>query len=259
MIDIFKETYEYRELLRNLVNRDLRTRYKGSALGFLWTFLNPLLQLAIYSVVFSFIMRIQVENYTGFLFVALLPWFYFSTSTSTANSLIIGQASIIKKIYFPRFILPLSSAISGLINLCLSFLVAVPVMIFLGGQPLSPYLLFLPVILILQGILVLGMVLLISSLNVYFRDLEHLWGILLQGWMYLTPILYPLTMVPEKYRDWFYLNPMTAITLLYRDVLHYGKVPDNGLLLQASAWALAIGVVGFLVFQKLSRRFAEEI
>lgn len=259
MLAVIRELYEYRELLRNLVNRDLRTRYKGSAMGFMWTFLNPLIQLGIYSVVFSFIMRIQVENYTGFLFVALLPWLYFATATTTANSLIIAHSSIIKKIYFPRLVLPLAASISGLINLGLGFLVAVPALMLCAGQPVTVTILFLPAILLLQGILVLGMVLLLSSLNVYFRDIEHLWGILLQGWMYLTPVLYPLSIVPAEYQFLFYLNPMTAITLLYREILYEGKTPELALWLQASAWALAIGAVGYIVFKKLSRRFAEEI
>ena len=259
MFDTIKEIYEYRELLRNLVNRDLRTRYKGSVLGFLWTFLNPLLQLAIFSVIFSFIMRIQIDNYTAFLFVALLPWFYFATTTSMANGLIIGQASIIKKIYFPRLILPLSAAVAGLINLILSLLVAIPALLFMGCQPFTPSLAVLPVILLLQGILVLGMVMLISALNVYFRDLEHIWNVLLLGWMYFTPVLYPLSMVPAEYRNLLYINPMTALTLLYRDVLFYGQISDPELFVQAFLWAAGIAVAGFLVFQKLSRRFAEEI
>lgn len=258
MVKRCRELYTYRELFRSLVKKDLRGRYKGSVLGFFWTFLNPLLQLLVYFIVFSVILRVQVENYTAFMFVSLLPWIYFSSCTATANRLIIDQANIVKKIYFPRLILPFASACSGLINLSLSYLIALPVLHLLGIN-LGPSIILLPLILILHGVLVLGFGMLISSMNVYFRDIEHIWGIMLQVWIYITPILYPITMVPDKYKSLIHLNPMTSVILLYQKILYDGQFPSVDLVLEALCWALFMYFIGFSVFNKLERRFAEEI
>lgn len=258
MFEAIKELYLYRELLRNLVKRELRVRYKGSTLGFFWAFLNPILQLAIYSLVFSVIMRVQMPNYTGFLFVGLLPWLYFSTCTNVANGLILAHANIVKKIYFPRLVLPLATTTAGLINLILSFAVALPVL-YLIGQNISFSIIVLPLLLVLQSFLVLGFVLLVSSINVYFRDVEHIWGILLQVWMYITPILYPVSFVPERYQLLLYCNPMTSFVLLYQQILYNGQIPSSELWLQSFVWASLLLTGGFFVFRRLERRFAEEI
>ena len=222
-----KELWEYREMVISLVKRDLKSRYKGSVLGFLWMFLNPLLQLAVYTVVFSTIMRMGIDKFYLFLFVALVPWLFFSTCLSMGTTVIFSQQDMVKKIYFPREVLPLAFTISQFVNMLLSFLVIFAVILCSGIQLSLPALLFLPLVMLIEFVLALGVTYLVSALNVYFRDLEHILGILSMAWMYLTPILYPIEMVPEQFTQLFYLNPMTSITIAYRDILYFGRMPDR--------------------------------
>ena len=165
MIQVFKNIYEYREMLKSLVSKDLKTRYKGSFLGFLWTFLNPLMQLAVYALIFPFLMRIDEKNYAMFLFVGLLPWIFFSTSLQTSSDCIIENENLVKKIYFPRQVLPLSVATAGMMNYIYGLLV-VFVSLLLTRIGITWYALYLPLILLIQYVLVVGFCLLVSSLNV---------------------------------------------------------------------------------------------
>lgn len=255
---LFKEVYSYREMLRNLVKRDLRTRYKASFLGFLWTFVNPLLQLVVYSAVFSTILRMNVDKYPMFLFVALLPWIFFSNCTQTGTTLIVSYGNLIKKIYFPREILPLANASAGLINLALSFLIAF-VALFIFKIPLNISLIALPLVMLVQFIFTLGFVYFLSALNVCFRDIEHLWGILTMAWFYLTPIVYPLDMVPSKYIQYFFYNPFTAFIMAYRDILYRGIFPNFTILFNLLIISLLILLFGYLVFKRLEHNFAEAV
>ena len=180
-----KELWEYREMVISLVKRDLKSRYKGSVLGFLWMFLNPLLQLAVYTVVFSTIMRMGIDKFYLFLFVALVPWLFFSTCLSMGTTVIFSQQDMVKKIYFPREVLPLAFTISQFVNMLLSFLVIFAVILCSGIQLSLSALLFLPLVMLIEFVLALGVTYLVSALNVYFRDLEHILGILSMAWMYL--------------------------------------------------------------------------
>ena len=208
-----KEIWEYREMVASLVKRDLKSRYKGSVLGFLWMFLNPLLQLAVYTVVFSTIMRMGIDKFYLFLFVALVPWLFFSTCLSAGTTVIFSQQDMVKKIYFPREVLPIAFTISQFVNMLLSFLVIFAVLI-ISGIRLNPQaLFFLPLVMLVEFVMALGVTYLVSALNVYFRDLEHILGILSMAWMYLTPILYPMDMVPQQYTTLFTLNPNTSDTI----------------------------------------------
>jgi ABC-2 type transport system permease protein len=256
MIKPLREMYEYREMFKNLVKRDLRTRYKGSVLGFLWTFLNPLLQLVVYSVVFSTVMRVNVDKYPMFLFVALLPWLFFATSTQSGTSLIMAHSNLVKKIYFPRAILPLATTTAAIINMILSFLVAFAALL-LFKIPLTNSLLALPLVMLVQFFFTLGFVYALSALNVYLRDVEHLWGNVVMAWFYLTPIVYPLDMVPVKYLHLFFLNPMTIFIQDYRDILYRGIFPNFIMLGNMCIISLLILIFGYLVFKRLERGFAE--
>ncbi len=256
MIHPLHEIYEYREMFKNLVKRDLRTRYKGSVLGFLWTFVNPLLQLVVFSAVFSTILRMNVDKYPMFLFVALLPWLFFANSTQSGTSLIMAHSNLVKKVYFPRIILPLAITTAGMINLVLSFLVAFLALI-LFKIPVTSSLLALPLVMLVQFIFTLGFVFILSALNVYLRDIEHLWANLVMAWFYLTPIIYPLDMVPAKYISSFFLNPMTVFTLAYRDILYRGIFPNFMLIGNLFIISLLILIFGYLIFKRLERGFAE--
>lgn len=253
-----KELYNYREMLLNLVKKDLRTRYKGSVLGFLWTFVNPLLQLVVYTMVFSVIMRSDIPKYYIYLFVALVPWIFFSTSLTAGSSSILGNKDLIKKIYFPRIIIPMAVVNGAFMNMIFTFVVVFAALIF-SGIGISKYILLLPVILILEYLLALGLSFVVSGLNVYFRDLEHILGILTMAWMYGTPILYSIDMVPEKLLPIFNLNPMTPIIVAIRDILYYKRMPDLSHMGMILIWSIGFIVIGYWSFQKLQRNFAEEL
>lgn len=253
-----KELYNYREMLFNLVKKDLRTRYKGSFLGFLWTFVNPLLQLVVYTMVFSVIMRSDIPKYYIYLFVALVPWIFFSTSLTSGSASILGNKDLIKKIYFPRIIIPMSVVNGAFMNMLFTFVVVFVALIF-SGIGISKYVLILPVILLLEYLLALGLSFIVSGLNVYFRDLEHILGILTMAWMYGTPILYSIDMVPEKLLPIFNLNPMTPIIVAVRDILYYKRMPDLSNMGIIFVWAIGFIIIGYWSFQKLQRNFAEEL
>ncbi|MBC2455742.1 ABC transporter permease [Clostridium beijerinckii] len=253
-----KELYNYREMLSNLVKKDLRTRYKGSVLGFLWTFVNPLLQLIVYTMVFSVIMRAGIDKYYIYLFVALVPWIFFATSITTSASSIIRNKDLIKKIYFPRLIIPMSVVNGAFMNMIFTMVVVFAALIF-SEIGISKYVLLLPIILILEYLFALGLSFIVSALNVYFRDLEHILGIVTMAWMYGTPILYGIDMVPENLQSLFNLNPMTPIILAIRDILYYKKMPDlshMGLILM---WSIGFIIIGYFIFQKLQKGFVEEL
>ena len=256
---LLRELYHYREMLFSLVRKDLRGRYKGSVLGFLWTFINPLMQLLVYTFVFTVILPSQVEHYSLYLFVALIPWIFFSSSMTGGAGSIVAQKDLVKKIYFPREIIPISYVTSCFVNMLLCFLIIFAVMLFTGA-PFNPLaLLCLPVIMIVEYLLALGIAMLAAAVTVYFRDLEHILGIVSMIWMYLTPILYPETLVPEKWQALYHINPMTSIITAYRDVLYWGVMPQLATLLEAVLLGILFLLLGLLSFSKLKKGFAEEL
>lgn len=254
-----KELYDYRQMIFSLVKKDLRGRYKGSVLGFLWTFINPLLQLIIYTLVFKHFMRADIDRYYLHLFVALIPWIFFSSSITVGAASIISQKDLVKKIYFPRMVIPISYVTSCFVNMLLCFVVIFGVIIVTGAGINFLAVLTLPVIMVVEYILALGMAMLASAITVYFRDMEHILGIVSMAWMYLTPVVYPKSFIPEKYLPLFNLNPMTPIIDCYRTVLYNKQVPDLSTLLIAAALGVFFLIFGALVFNKLQRHFAEEL
>lgn len=258
-MNTFKELYAYRQMIFSLVKKDLRGRYKGSVLGFLWTFINPLLQLVVYTIVFSFILKTNIERYYLYLFVALIPWIFFSSSITVGSASIVAQKDLIKKIYFPRMVIPISYVTSSFVNMLLCFIVIFAVIIVSGAGINFLALLTLPVIMLVEYILALGMAMLTSAITVYFRDLEHILGIVTMAWMYVTPIMYDKSIVPENLMPIFNLNPMTHVIECYRAVLYEKKIPDLTTLLSAAGLGILILIVGILVFNKLQKRFAEEL
>lgn len=245
-------------MLSSLVKKDLKTRYKGSVLGFFWTFLNPLLQLLVYTLLFSVIMRGGIENYSMFLFVALVPWLFLSGSLSSGSVCILSAQGLVQKIYFPRIILPVSAVCSSFLNMIFSFAVVFAALL-ISGTGISVYALFLPVVMLVQFFFVLGLVLIVSALNVFFRDLEYILGIFTQVWMYLTPILYSIDQVPKELQFVFMFNPMSSVILAYRDILFYKQIPDLSTLWAAVVCAIVSVVLGTLIFNRLQRKFAEEM
>jgi len=257
MFENIVELFSYKEMLVNLVRKELRTRYKGSVLGFLWTFINPLLQLIVYSLVFATIMRMNVKNYPMFLFVVLLPWIFFQNSVLISTGCIVGNKDLVKKVYFPREVLPIAVATSGLMNLLFGFVIVFPC-IFIFHIKITYSILYLPIIILIEYILTLGFSILFACLNVYFRDLEHILGIFMMAWFYLTPVIYPVDLI-LPYIKYFYINPMTPIAIAFRDILYYGSSPDLLSLLITFIAGLLLLIFSYNVFKRLERNFAEEI
>lgn len=255
----FREVYAYREMIAALVKRDLKGRYKGSALGFLWTFLNPLFQLAVYTMVFSVIMKAGIKDYYLFLFVALIPWIFFGTSLTGGAGCILAQQDMVKKIYFPREVLPISFVVSQFVNMLLSFLVIFLVLL-LAGYTLNPTaILCLPVIMAVEFVLALGFTFVVSAVTVYFRDMEYILGIISMAWQFLTPVMYSLEQVPQEVRWIFSVNPMTYVIVAYRDILYFGKMPQLETLISALLLGGLVLACGWIAFCRLQRHFAEEM
>lgn len=252
-----KELYQYREMIASLVRKDLKGRYQGSVLGFLWTFINPLLQLLVYTAVFSVILKNGIEHYYMHLFVTLVPWIFFSSALTTGSRLVLDQKNMIKKIYFPREVLPLAYTVSSFCNMLFSFVIVFIVIAVTGlGVNFAALPWLIPVMLI-QFILVLGVNLITSAVTVYIRDLEHIMGVVNMAWMYLSPVVYGIAFVPEHWRRWYMLNPMTPLLLSYRDILYYQTAPDGKHLLLSLGLSAVILCIGLLTFNRLQRRFAE--
>ena len=256
---VFKEIYNYRQMIFSLVRKDLRGRYKGSVLGFMWTFINPLLQLMVYTIVFSVIMRSGIEQYYLFLFVALVPWIFFSSALTGGSTSILGSGDMVKKIYFPREVLPMAYITSSFVNMVLSFLVVFAVLLVTGYGFNFAALLYLPLIMVVEYILALGIALLSSALTVYFRDLAYILNIISMAWQFLTPVMYSAAQVPARLMPIWRLNPMTPVIDAYRDILYYKQIPKVSTLTEALVLGVVILVVGELVFSKLQRGFAEEL
>ena len=253
-----QEIYEYRDMIFSLVRRDLKGRYKNSLLGFLWTFLNPLLQLLIYTFAFSFVMPMGIENYYMHLFVALIPWIFFSTCMTGGTRAIIDQQDMVKKIYFPRQILPIAFVTSQFVNLLLSFAVVFAVLMISGIGISIKAVLVLPTVMLVQYILVLGITLTCSAISVYYRDMEQIFGILSVGLMYASPVVYSMNSVPQELHGILNSNPMTVLIIAYRDILFYKQVPDLKDLFIVLLESLCVIIVGWCIFEKLQRRFVEE-
>ena len=253
---MFKELFQYREFLATSVHKDIRGKYKGSFLGILWSFINPLLTTIIYTIIFSILLKSTQEHYVVFVIIGVLPWTWFTNTMSMTNTYL-ANGGIIKKVYFPREILSISVVTSGLINFLISCLIILLFVIF-SGIGLSWNILFLPLILIVQYVLQLGIFLIISSIDVYVRDLEYIVNFLVQMLFYATPILYSVDMF-GKWKWLLNLNPLTTIIGSYRDIFYYKTAPDFLALGIVFLVSMVILVLGILIFKKLEKGFAEEV
>ena len=259
MIGTLKEIWEYRTMIRSLVHKDLRGRYQASVLGFLWTFIVPLCQLLIYTVVFSMFLRNDIPKFYLYLFVALIPWNFFSACLTGGSGCVVAQQSLVNKIYFPREIVPIAYVTSAFVNMLYCEAVVIAVALIAGVQFSVGGLLCLPLVMAIEYILGLGITMILSAVDVYFRDLEHIMGIISMAWMFMTPIMYNISLVPEKWLPFYQLNPMVSVVTAYRAILYAGEAPK----LETLGIALGMGVLflalGFLIFGKLKRRFSEVI
>ncbi len=257
-MSIFKNLYQYRELLKTNVQKEIRGKYKGSFLGVLWSFLNPLLTVLVYAIVFPYIMRVQVPNYLIFLIVAIIPWNFFTTCITTGCNCVWLNGGIIKKVYFPREILPVSVILAGLINFLISCVIILIFLLF-GGVGFSIQLLWLPLIAIIQSLLSLGLLFILSAINVYVRDVEYVVAFFVNLLFYGTPILYTVDMFPQKISWFLNINPLAHLIDAYRSIFYYQTMPNFGSLLYLIIVSLLILIIGYSVFRKLEKGFAEEV
>ena len=258
MIEHFKDLYKYRALINALVVRGLKARYRGSILGFFWTFLNPLLLMLVYFLVFNVFMKNGMKNYSVFLFTGLLPWMWFSTALTDGVNAIVGGAGLITKVLFPPQVL---ITVPVLVNM-MNYVFSLPLLflfMFLLKMPVGlPMLAVLPVM-IIQLILIQGIVLIISAVNVYFRDLQQIVSNFLLLGFFVTPVVYNLSQVPQRYLFIFYLNPMTLLVRSYQWIFYNNIFPNWLHLSYLLAASLLILFLGVYVFEKLKEAFPEFI
>ncbi len=264
MITNFKKLFSYRELLISLTKKELKVKYRGSILGFFWSLLNPILVMLVYSFVFSIVLRFGIEDFAIFLICVLLPFNFLSNSVNYGASSIIANSNLVNKIYFPREIIPLSIVFANLINFLFE-LIALFIVLAIMGYKFYMYLYLLPLLIFVQFFLVSGATLLVSALNVFFRDLQHLIGIIMMVWFFGTPIIYPLSMVPERFQFIMKANPMTVFAIFYRDIFYYVNYPEGFYIPAIRVILICLGItffiffLGYFIFKKLETRFAEEI
>lgn len=257
---IFKDLYNYRELLKTSVKKDIGGKYKHSFLGVLWSFINPLLQILVYALIFPLVMKNggSYKDYTVFMVCGLIPWAYFTTVINRASFIMIENGNILKKVYFPRSILPLSLVTSETINFLVSCIIILAFIV-IKGFGISKFILFFPLVLLIQYVLLLGIALIFSAVTVYMRDIQHFIGVVLQLLFYATSIVYSIDTIPENFRWILKWNPMTYIIEGYRAIFYNQTMPDLKSLGVLGIISIIILIVGYLLFNKLQKRFAEEL
>lgn len=253
-----KKKDNYWHLLWVIVRTDFKLRYYGSVLGYFWALLKPFLMFVVLYVVFTVLMRWDIENYQLYLLLGIIIWNFFVEATSLGLNSLLAKASLIKKIYFPRILLVVASTLTSFIGLFLNLIVFF-VIYFFSGMSLDILFLFLPVYLFLIYIFVLGFALFLSVLQVHYRDVAPIWDILLQAGFFLSPIIYPLSIIPSQYLKYLYLNPMTGIIQYSRMLIIEHKLPSFLSAFYLFLIIIFVFILGYFVFKKLSKSIAEKI
>jgi len=252
--------YQYGDLLLAWIARTIRARYKQSLLGGLWAVIQPATAAIIFSLIFTYFVPIDTEGipYLLFSYTAMVPWTLLTASiTDMVDSLVINM-NLISKIYFPREVLPIAAMLARLLDFGIAFLVLTILLLFFQ-IPMDPFLLFLlPMVVVIQLMLVLGVGLIGAALNVFYRDIRHVVGLGLQIWLYASPVIYPVGRVPESLRTFYFLNPMAGIIESYRDILLHQRMP-GAYLLASMAIAVAIMALGYVLFKRLELQFADVV
>lgn len=250
----FHHLLNYMPLAKELVKRDLKVKYRRSILGYLWSLLNPLLMMCVMSYVFSTLFKSNIPNFPLYLICGQTLWNFFNESTNMAMYSVLQNGALIKKVYIPKFIFPFSRILSCFVTMSFSMLAILVVMLFTRAQIYWTILLFW-VPLVFLFVFCCGIGLILSALSVYFRDITHLYSVLTMAWMYLTPVFYDPSFLPEDIQAVISWNPMHNFIAFFRSLILYGQVPGG------EVWAICIGsslatlAVGLVVFKKLQRNF----
>jgi lipopolysaccharide transport system permease protein len=264
-----RELYRYRDLLRNLVVSEIKTRYKNSVLGFVWSLLNPLAMMLVFTIVFGVLWpNQQVENFPIFLLCGLLPWNFFSASVVSSINSVLANGNLVKKVYFPREILPIATVLAQLVNFLLALIVLFAALLIVRTN-FSPWLWTLPLIILIQTCFSLGIGLVLSTLQVFYRDTQLVMEVVMLAWFFLTPVFYTARQLPATYEVWGYdlpvqrilyiLNPMASLINVYRDLLYNGYRTDIDFFIRTTLTALLALGFGYWFFTRYSDRFGEEV
>ena len=255
-----RELWEFRDILLAFVSKNISARYKQSLLGVTWVALKPLINMAIFTVLFDKLAKFPSDGipYPIFVFTGLIPWTYFSNSVGGGTSSLVSNSGLISKIYFPRVMLPISTNLSNMVDFGISLVVLLGLMLFYKIK-LQIMIVFLPLLVVALLLTALGPGLFFGAINVKYRDVGQVISFIIQAWMYLTPVLYPVSLIPEQYRLWAYLNPMTGITDAFRVcVLGHAQLNVPGLLISLTMTTVIL-VGGLIYFKKTERTFADII
>jgi ABC-type polysaccharide/polyol phosphate export permease len=249
----------YKFLLYQLTLREIKARYKQSFVGYAWVLLNPLAQLLVYSFVFSIVFHFPTNNvpYIVFLYAGLLPWTLLQSSISSATQSLVENASLLKKVSFPREVIPYATIVAKIVDFGFSAILFLG-MALLMRAPLSPTIIFFIPIFVIQLLLTAGLSLMLAALNLFYRDIQYLTNLMLMLWMYMTPIVYPLSLVPLKYVWLYKLNPMVGVMEGYRSAI-FGYPFETVIILWAGGVSLAIFIVGYILFKRSEKHFADVV
>jgi ABC-type polysaccharide/polyol phosphate export permease len=250
--------YRYRALLRRLVLKDLKLKYRGSVLGFLWSLVNPLVMIAVYTLAFRLILREAREGFVFLVLLGILAWTFFSTSAMMATGAIADNGALLKSVFFPRAILPIATVLFNLAQYLLMAVVFLPIMLIVFGIAPSPPMLAYPLILALQVVFTIGVALILSTATVFFRDVRHLLEVALAALFWTTPILYELSQVPERFRTLLLASPLAPYVVAYKDIFFYRRWPDPAVWTFAAAYAIIALAAGAALLLAFEDRFAEQ-
>ena len=254
MLLYLKTFWRYNGLLKELVARDLKVKYRRSVLGYIWSILNPLLMMVVISIVFSHMFRFDIENYPMYLLTGQIIYTFYSESTNFAMNSIISNASLIRKVHVPKYIFPLAKVLSSFVNLLFS-MVAIVIMMVITGTPVTPAFFLFPFPLFYMLLLCIGVGLIMSVLAVYFRDMLHLYGVFLTALMYLTPIFYPTAAVPQSALQLLKLNPLYHLVDMFRNVFLYGTFPTVEAHIICFGTGMIATLLGLIIFKKNQDNF----
>ena len=245
---------QYRPLLKELVRLDLKVKYRRSFLGYVWSLLNPLLMMCVMTLVFSYMFRFDIPNYPLYLITGQTLWTFFNESTNMSMYSVIQNGALIKKVYIPKFIFPISRVLSSFVTMSFS-LAAILIVLVFTKSPFYWTILLFPVPLLFLLLFAMGIGMVLSALSVYFRDITHLYGVVTLAWMYVTPIFYPVSALPKEIVSIVQGNPMYSYISFFREIVLYGTVPESAMWLKCALISLAALAVGLAVFRKLQRNF----
>ncbi len=256
-MQFIRDYINYRELIWNMVKTNLKLRYRSSALGFVWSLLEPLAISIVLIFVFSHVLSMRIPNYPTYLITGIMTWRFFTLTSGTMRS-IISNARLVKKIYFPRHVLVFSSCLFSLVVTVFEFIVLFGIVLAFGTS-MSIYVLMLPVLLFTLFLFILGTSLALSAIYVYYRDLEHIWSVVLRAGFYASPIIFRGELLPPEYMWIFHINPMSHFIIAIREVLLYSHFPAQGTIIGMTGFTIAALLLGYFIFGKLEWKFAEEV